>query len=232
MKERAAPERAGAAGMGGARRAAPDGRRRDPERQAGGASFGQRRDEPADQARLAAEVARLEAELGAMRMRLKELEDAAERDPLTDLLNRRGFLRELGRAIAYVGRYPACAVLIYLDLDGFKPVNDRHGHAAGDAVLKSVASGLTRQVRASDAIGRLGGDEFALLLWNLTEQDAGAKALALEAAVAHTSVPWDGQRLSAAASAGMTLLRPDDTPAAAIARADAAMYARKRARDR
>ncbi len=79
---------------------------------------------------------------------------------------------------AYVKRYGTSAALIYLDLDGFKRINDRHGHAAGDAVLKAVAMVLDRHVRASDLVARLGGDEFALLLWNCAEADAHAKAQA------------------------------------------------------
>jgi len=185
-----------------------------------------------DPAPLAAEVARLQAELGTMRVRLKELEETAERDPLTGVLNRRGFARELARAIAYLSRYSARAVMIYLDLDGFKPVNDRHGHAAGDAVLKAVAATLTRNVRASDSVGRLGGDEFAVLLWNLDEQDAGAKAFALEADIARVPIAWGEATLSAAASAGIAPLSGNDAPAEVIARADAAMYARKGARRR
>jgi diguanylate cyclase (GGDEF)-like protein len=182
------------------------------------------RSEPA---RLAAEVTRLEAELAAMRAHVAELEASAERDPLTDLLNRRGFGRELARAIAYLGRYAGSAVLVYLDLDRFKPVNDRHGHAAGDAVLQAVAKTLTRHVRASDSVARLGGDEFAVLLWNLGEADASAKAMALEAEIARTPIAWNGLELSIAASAGMVPVSSNDAPAEVVARADAAMYARK-----
>jgi len=72
---------------------------------------------------------------------------------------------------------------VYLDLDEFKPVNDRHGHAAGDAVLKAVSAALQREVRASDIVARIGGDEFVILLWNMTEADARDKAAALEKAV-------------------------------------------------
>jgi diguanylate cyclase (GGDEF)-like protein len=182
--------------------------------------------------RLAAEVARLEAELAAMRMRIAELEASAERDPLTGLLNRRGFARELARAIAYLSRYSGSAALVYLDLDGFKPVNDRHGHSAGDAVLQAVAKTLTTHVRASDSVARLGGDEFAVLLWNLSDTDADAKALSLEAEIARTMVAWEDATLSVAASAGVARLSAKDTAVELVARADAAMYARKGGRGR
>jgi diguanylate cyclase (GGDEF)-like protein len=179
-------------------------------------------------ARLAAEVGRLEAEIAALRLKMRELAAHADHDPLTEVFNRRGFERELARAAAYVERYGARAVLVYVDLDGFKPVNDRHGHAAGDALLRAIAAALTGQVRASDSVGRLGGDEFAVLLWNLSEEDATAKALALEGLIAATAVEWEGARLAVGASAGIALLA--GPPAEALARADAAMYARKRVR--
>jgi diguanylate cyclase (GGDEF)-like protein len=181
-----------------------------------------------DPARLAAEVARLEAELAALRSRLHELEAHADRDPLTELYNRRGFEREVARAAAHVNRYGGRCVLAYVDLDRFKPVNDRHGHAAGDALLRAVAAALTRHVRASDSVARLGGDEFAVLLWNLSDEDAQAKAAALERVIAETRVIWEGATLAVAASAGIAALA--EPPAETIARADAAMYRRKRER--
>ncbi|HVY57589.1 MAG TPA: GGDEF domain-containing protein [Xanthobacteraceae bacterium] len=180
-----------------------------------------------DPMRLAAEVAKLQAELDALRARVRELEACAEVDPLTHVLNRRGFERELARAIAYARRYEARAALVYLDLDGFKPVNDRHGHAAGDAVLQALAAKLMRTARASDAVGRLGGDEFAVLLWNLGEADARQKAQALERALGATAVPWEGQMLRVGASAGVAYLQREDAPGDVLARADRAMYARK-----
>ena len=180
--------------------------------------------------RLAAEVDRLERELAAARGRMTSLEARAESDALTDLINRRGFERELGRALAYAKRYATPAALLYLDLDGFKQVNDRHGHAAGDAVLKAVAMLLARHVRASDVVARLGGDEFVLLLWNLGEADAQSKARVLEAAVACMTVIHDGAALSVGASAGAAMLLPLDTPAMVLERADRAMYARKTGR--
>jgi len=179
---------------------------------------------------LAAEVERLRAELAAARAHASELEARAERDPLLDLLNRRGFERELRRSLAYVRRYGAAAALIYLDLDRFKPVNDRYGHAAGDRMLQAVALSLQRSVRESDVVARLGGDEFGILLWNLDESQAAAKAVQLEAVVAAAAVLHDGARLTVGASAGCAMLSGSDSPEDIIARADEAMYRRKRMR--
>jgi diguanylate cyclase (GGDEF)-like protein len=177
--------------------------------------------------RLAAEVDALAAQLEASRARVADLEARVDIDPLTDTLNRRGFERELKRSLAYVKRYGTSAALVYVDLDGFKPVNDRHGHAAGDAMLKAVAAALVRSVRASDVVARIGGDEFAVLLWNVSAPDAAAKGEAIEAAVYATPVRWGNSTLVVGASAGVALLGALDSSAEVLARADEAMYARK-----
>ena len=195
-----------------------------------GAAGPARRPAPSDPMRLAAEVARLEAELAAMRARVAELEAHAESDPLTGVMNRRGFEREFTRAAAYLQRYGGNAALVYLDLDGFKQVNDRFGHAAGDAVLVAVAAALTAAVRASDIVARIGGDEFAVLLWNLSPQDARKKSQALERAIGNMSVRRGGRRLTVGATAGVAEFLADRDIAGLLARADAAMYARKRKR--
>ena len=179
---------------------------------------------------LAAEVERLERELAAARQQLAALETRAEIDPLTDILNRRGFERELKRSLAHAKRHGASAALLYLDLDGFKSINDRHGHAAGDAVLKAVATVLMRHVRASDVVARLGGDEFAALLWHLTDDAAQHKARLLETAIARTTATHAGTTLSVGASVGSAPLLPLDQPADVLERADRAMYERKRSR--
>src|SRR6185312_9377436 len=178
--------------------------------------------------RLAAEVERLAAQLEQSRARVSDLEAMIEIDPLTELLNRRGFERELKRALAYVGRYGASAALLFIDLDAFKPVNDRHGHAAGDAVLKAVAATLNRHVRASDVVARHGGDEFVVLLWNVTAAAAAAKAAVLETMIAAAPVRWGAATLTVGASAGVAQIGVADTATDLLARADAAMYARKR----
>jgi diguanylate cyclase (GGDEF)-like protein len=182
---------------------------------------------PSELAVLLGEVQRLEGELAAARSRMKELETTADIDAVTGIFNRRGFDRELARSLAYVKRYGTRAALFYIDLDGFKPVNDQYGHAAGDAVLKAIAEMLTRAVRASDTVARLGGDEFGLILWNLGEGDAGSKAWALEAAITEAAIDWEGEVLAVGASIGFAMIGANDEVAAVVARADQAMYARK-----
>jgi diguanylate cyclase (GGDEF)-like protein len=188
------------------------------------------RNVPSELAVLLAEVQRLQAELVAARGKMKELEATADIDAVTDIFNRRGFDRELKRSLSYVKRYGTRAALFYIDLDGFKPVNDRHGHAAGDAVLRAVAAMLARNVRASDTVARLGGDEFGLILWNLSEADATSKAWSLEAAVTEAGIEWEGQALCVGASIGFAMLGSTDELADVMARADHAMYARKKER--
>ncbi|NVN88089.1 MAG: GGDEF domain-containing protein [Rhodopseudomonas sp.] len=173
------------------------------------------------------EIRRLKAQLAAAQAMVDELRASADTDFLLEILNRRGFVRELNRSIAYIKRYQATGALIVLDVDRLKPVNDTFGHAAGDAVLKAVVAALSRHVRASDLIGRLGGDEFALLLWNLSERDALAKAEALEAAVDHLRIDFEGHTIAVGISAGVAILGPDSDAAAALKQADQAMYARK-----
>jgi diguanylate cyclase (GGDEF)-like protein len=179
---------------------------------------------------LRAEVDRLNQELLRAEWRIAELEARADIDPLLDILNRRGFERELKRAQAYVARYGTPAVLMFIDLDDFKAINDRYGHAVGDALLKLVAAKLAGRVRASDVVGRLGGDEFGVLLWHIDAAQAAAKAEELERIVAQASITHESEQLSVGASAGTVALDPALEPAALIDAADRAMYARKRER--
>ena len=177
-----------------------------------------------------AELATLLGEIERLQGRVRELEATADTDPLTGVFNRRGFDREFARTLAYIDRYWTRAALLYVDLDAFKPVNDTHGHAAGDAILKAVAATLSGNVRASDTVARLGGDEFAIILWNLSEADAAKKARTLEAAIAGITLDVEGTTLSAGASIGLALIHPTDDAAKVMAAADRAMYARKAAR--
>ena len=172
-------------------------------------------------------IRRLKAELAEVRRRIAELQASAETDFLLGILNRRGFERELKRSIAYVKRYHATGAVIMLDVDRLKPINDTFGHAAGDEVLKAVAATLARMVRASDVVGRLGGDEFAVLLWNLSETDARAKAQALEQAIDALSFKFGSRAVTAGASAGIAILGPQTDTHRVLEEADSAMYVRK-----
>ena len=183
-----------------------------------------------DAASLRAEIERLTHELDEARARIAELEARADVDPLLNILNRRGFERELKRSLAYVKRYGTPAALLYVDLDGFKAVNDRHGHAAGDALLKAVAEELTSHVRASDMVARIGGDEFGVLMWNAGKPQALMRARDLEMRIEELPVTHAGATLSVGASVGVAMLSGELDPAVLIEIADQAMYARKKER--
>jgi diguanylate cyclase (GGDEF)-like protein len=172
-------------------------------------------------------IRKLRAELKAAQKRIEELQTSADTDFLLGIPNRRSFEHELTRAIAYIKRYQASGALILLDVDRLKPINDAFGHAAGDEVLKAIAAVLTRQVRASDVVGRLGGDEFAVLLWNLSEIDARAKAALLEAEIDRLTFVFEGRNITAGASAGTAILSPHSEAGRALEEADSAMYVRK-----
>lgn len=174
-----------------------------------------------------ATLRRLKSQLAAAQARIADLEASADTDFLLGVLNRRGFERELHRSIAYIRRYHASGALIVLDVDRLKPINDAFGHAAGDTVLKAVVAALSRHVRSSDLIGRLGGDEFALLLWNLSETDARAKAMVLEETIDRLTFTFRGRTITAGASAGVAILGPHADVGTALEQADSAMYIRK-----
>src|SRR6185503_1403231 len=134
-------------------------------------------------ATLLSEIDDMRGEVARLKAKLVESEGLADRDALTPLLNRRAFLREVGRIRTFAQRYGAPASLVYFDLDGFKTVNDRYGHAAGDAALQAVAERLIANVRESDVIGRMGGDEFAIVLVQADHATAEAKAASLAKAI-------------------------------------------------
>ncbi len=177
---------------------------------------------------LMGEVDMLRQELQQTRTRLEEAEKTADQDQLLPLLNRRAFVRELTRYISLAGRYGTPASLVYFDLDGFKLVNDTHGHAAGDAVLEHFAAILKQSVRDSDSVGRLGGDEFGVLLSHANQEQAHLKADQLAQKLNDSPTVWQGRTIAVRFSYGAFELKAGDDPATAIARADEAMYAHKR----
>lgn len=170
--------------------------------------------------------------LGNQRL-LAELERQARTEVLTGLLNRRAFLDEMRRRMERLRREGKGGVLLFLDVDNLKPVNDRLGHEAGDALLVAVAGLLRRVARPSDMAARLGGDEFALWLDGVAEESIAARraeALCAGAAATLLTAPGGAERVPVSVSIGVALtLAGAETPEAVLARADAALYAAKRA---
>lgn len=149
----------------------------------------------------------------------------AEHDPLTGLLNRRGFERRLEEAFADFAKTGTPSALILFDLDHFKPINDEGGHALGDELLRRVAQVVAWEVRRSDHLARQGGDEFGLLLPSCTLKQASAIAEALRDVVAQVSVTATGKEFFVTASIGLTLfLEGDASTEEILARADTASY--------
>jgi diguanylate cyclase (GGDEF)-like protein len=177
---------------------------------------------------LMGEVDNLRRELAATRARLDEAEKNADQDQLLPLLNRRAFVRELTRYIAFAGRYGTPASLIYFDLNGFKAINDTHGHAGGDAVLKTFAQVLADNVRDSDCVGRLGGDEFGVLLSHADQAQAHKKADILAEKLRAAPTVWNAKTIQVSFAYGAFELKAGDDADLAMARADEAMYAHKR----
>ncbi|MBA2779503.1 diguanylate cyclase [Halomonas kenyensis] len=154
----------------------------------------------------------------------------AEHDPLTGLLNRRGFERRLEEALAEYAKTGTPSVLILFDLDHFKPINDEGGHAMGDEMLRRVAQVVAWEVRRSDHVARQGGDEFAVLLPSCTLKQAGEIAESLRRAVSEVTVSSAGKVYSITLSMGVTALQEgDDSIEPVLARADQASYQAKAA---
>jgi len=164
----------------------------------------------------------------------KQLEDRwqrlADEDPLTGLPNRRRFERDLEVVLSLSERHGYPGALLLLDLDDFKAINDRHGHAVGDAALVAVAQALRTRVRDTDTLVRVAGDEFALLLPHTGEQAARRVALELEAVLRGTTLGAGKPEIGLSVSVGVAGFGLAEHPTAAelLARADADMYAAKR----
>ncbi len=157
----------------------------------------------------------------------RQLEWAASHDTLTGLANRKALLHRLDRIVADTPREHASALLL-LDLDRFKPVNDQHGHAAGDAVLRQVAQAISSCLRAADMPARLGGDEFAVVLEHCPEDAAVRIAETIRHAISGLQVDWHGEHLQVGVSLGVAALQDEFSDAAMwLAAADSACYSAK-----
>jgi diguanylate cyclase (GGDEF)-like protein len=168
--------------------------------------------------------------IAAQRDEIARLERLSLVDGLTGIYNGRGFDWQLQATLDECRRTGQGGVLIYVDLDGFKAINDAHGHAAGDAVLKEVARVLATRVRRHDSVGRLGGDEFAALLVRTSEAHGLERAAEIERAIAGLRCVCADQEIAIAASVGVVAFETCEDAATLLDRADRAMYAKKRAR--
>ena len=139
-------------------------------------------------------------------------------------------MREISRFIGFADRYGTPSSLLYFDLDNFKAVNDQHGHAAGDLVLRHFCDLLKSQIRDSDVVARLGGDEFGVLLAHVTLDQATNKGQAIAQTLREALPLVNGQVVELKFSCGASELRADQTADEAMAAADHAMYAEKRLR--
>jgi len=161
-----------------------------------------------------------------------ELHRLATEDELTGLCNRRSFEAALQQQVARCARYGEPAAILLLDLDGFKAVNDTHGHFAGDALLQHVAGVLRGRLRAADIVARLGGDEFAAVLPHLAREDAEQVARDLGQTLAKRPVRVEGAPVTARVSIGVAMVDPALGAERSLREADRAMYAAKGARSR
>jgi diguanylate cyclase (GGDEF)-like protein len=190
------------------------------------------------QFRLVREIVSLRRTLARMREELRgarELEQTARymalHDDLTALPNRRFFRERLERALADGREDPPVLAVIYLDLDGFKAINDTHGHDTGDRLLNLVATRITHAMRAEDLISRLGGDEFGCLVSGVSHRDRLQQIAATLFQAISRSFTIGALVLDVRPSIGIAMCPSDGRGAdALLQKADAAMYCAKRAR--
>ncbi len=176
------------------------------------------------------EVDTLRRELSLAKGRIEELAALADQDPLLpEVLNRRAFVREMSRTMSFAERYDMEASLIYFDLNNFKTINDTHGHAAGDDVLRTVGEILLKNVRDSDVVGRLGGDEFGVVLAKADQKNALAKAESLATQIHSATISiTGGEKIAISSSFGAYTFQKGIDAKSAMDEADKAMFQSKR----
>jgi diguanylate cyclase (GGDEF)-like protein len=172
--------------------------------------------------------AQLVQQISRLVEREAQAQKLADRDGLTGLYNRRKVLDLLQNSISAANQSGRCVALLFIDLNGFKGVNDRHGHAAGDELLTKVASRIAGRARAGDFVCRYGGDEFVVILSRVA--DLAAARQVAESIASRVAMPYriDGAHVYLSAAVGVSI-HPDEADSAAslIRRADESMYRAK-----
>jgi diguanylate cyclase (GGDEF)-like protein len=176
-----------------------------------------------------AKVMIAEQRLAEMERKISELETLAVTDPVTGLMNRRGFEKFFAQELARIQRHKTPgSVLLLFDLDKFKEINDTHGHLAGDACLRKVGECLQGRLRALDGAARIGGDEFAVLLAHTDPEQAADCISEIKNILGNLQVDWQEKKLRFSASVGLEHVSAEVTYEAACLAADQALYSSKR----
>ncbi|HRD65779.1 MAG TPA: GGDEF domain-containing protein [Candidatus Competibacter sp.] len=160
---------------------------------------------------------------------LKEKSERLRKDPLTDIFNRLAYEEQLQSEYQRWRRFGNPLTFLIWDIDHFKQINDRYGHAVGDAVLRGVAQQLAHRIRSTDFVARYGGEEFAMLLPGADLQAALNLADRLRLNIAEAGFDNDGVRTPVTISCGLASFEPGDSPQAVFDRADRALYRAKQA---
>ena len=162
---------------------------------------------------------------------LRQLYESSVRDALTGAYNRHFFLERLGAEVAYAARHSSHAAVLMFDVDHFKKVNDTHGHQAGDAVLKGIATATSALLRQEDVFARYGGEEFVLLLRGVTRVGAQRAGERLLGVIQKLRIPYGEKMLAVTVSVGCASMECAEQPTSEvlIAVADRRLYAAKRA---
>jgi diguanylate cyclase (GGDEF)-like protein len=172
-------------------------------------------------------MAEAEARIKRQQRRIEHLEGLSVTDELTGLVNRRGFRNHLAKAVAHARRQSNSGLLVVIDLDQFKAINDAHGHLAGDAMLIAVAKVLNAFVRETDTVARLGGDEFAILMPSADLLEGQKRINFLEAQLNSKTVQHGQAQLQIKASVGCQTYQGYETEDALLNAADKVMYTKK-----
>lgn len=177
------------------------------------------------------QISGAEERISAMERRIRELEDLAATDPLTGLMNRRGFEKFFEQELERIRRHNSPgSLLVLIDLDQFKSINDAYGHQAGDACLKLAGEKLLNSIRILDGAARFGGDEFALLLTQTNPEKALPRVQKIKKILNDMRLEWQGQQLHFGASVGVEPVTAASSYNSAYRHADGNLYADKKRR--